>query len=904
MNWPFSVTNLEPPKGEMEKRMRFYDWSRTPLGPIDRWPISLKITVRVVLDCKLPMYLAWGRDFIQFFNDAYLPILGDKHAAALGNDARVTWNEIWPTIGPMWERVLQGEPVGFDDYKLTINRFGYLEDCYFNFSYSPVPDDTGAICGVLVTFAETTKKVFAEKRQSFQLQLADALHGQNTSAELIHTASRLAGEYFLVDRAGYAHIDEQRQLAEVEYDWTNGNLPALSGESWPLTWLGTTVIEELRRGITLAVADVNVDARTESGSQGYAATGIRAFVTVPFIEEGRLRGIFKLHCVAPRRWTEEEITLAGDVARRTGDALRRARAEAELKDETRILELLNKTGQSLTSTLDLDALLQTITDAGTQLAGAHFGSFFYNGRDTNGDALMLYTLSGAPREAFEKLGHPRATPVFSPTFHGHVPVRSDDITKDPRYGKMAPHHGMPKGHLPVRSYLAASVVSKSGAVLGGLFFGHSQPGVFTERTERIIAGIAAQAAIAIDNARLYESSRKSAEEREGLLANERAARADAERLIRSKDEFLAMLAHELRNPLAPVSAAAEILKLAGHDEKGIRQASDIISRQVGHLTHLIDDLMDVSRVTRGLVQLEKENLDVKTLIATAVEQARPLIEARGHVLTTRIEAETAVVFGDRMRLVQVIANLLNNATKYSPVASEITLRLETSEERISISVIDNGNGIEASLLPHVFDLFTQGTRGLDRSAGGLGIGLALVKAIVSLHDGVVTARSAGLNMGSTFTVSLPQIYDKSAGDAPESEMLIPGSFHVMVVDDNIDAAHSLAVLLKALGYQVSVKANAKNALAEAAAHPPQAFILDIGLPDMTGYELAKQLREVEGCKDAFCIALTGYGQPQDREMAKIAGFDHYLIKPANVQLLTRILADVGARNRSTTNCVS
>jgi CheY-like chemotaxis protein len=353
----------------------------------------------------------------------------------------------------------------------------------------------------------------------------------------------------------------------------------------------------------------------------------------------------------------------------------------------------------------------------------------------------------------------------------------------------------------------------------------------------------------------------------------------------------------LRNPLAPISTAAQLLKLANVNENQVMDASEIISRQVKHMTDLIDDLLDVSRVSRGLVQLEKEQVDIKQIVSSAIEQARPLIEARKHVLNLKMGSEDVYVNGDRTRLVQVIANVLNNAAKYTPQGGEIVLAVATQTGSARISVTDNGIGIEPSLLPYVFDLFTQGERTPDRTQGGLGLGLSLVKNITALHGGTVAADSEGSGNGSTFSITLPLVKPEEIvrTDANHNG-LVPGmaaQLRLMIVDDNRDAANSLAALLEAKGHQVTVKETAISALRDAVKHPPHAFILDIGLPDMDGYELARCLRANHATAKATLIALTGYGQAHDRVLSKAAGFDHHCVKPLNVQQLDIILAQVG-----------
>ncbi|WP_165390776.1 ATP-binding protein [Pseudoduganella lutea] len=366
-----------------------------------------------------------------------------------------------------------------------------------------------------------------------------------------------------------------------------------------------------------------------------------------------------------------------------------------------------------------------------------------------------------------------------------------------------------------------------------------------------------------------------------------------------KDEFLAMLAHELRNPLAPIGTAAQLLKTGLADERIRVAASDIIIRQVRHMAHLVDDLLDVSRVTRGLVQLNRVELDMADMVASAVEQALPLIEERRHVLEPHMPDVPATVLGDRTRLVQVIANLLNNAAKYTPPGGRIALYLDIVDSHARVTVRDNGIGIAPSLLPHIFDLFIQGERNPDRAQGGLGLGLTLVKSIVSLHGGFVMAHSDGAGMGSEFTVTLP-LLDK----VPAPAQAAPAAVHhpavrplsLLVVEDNPDAAGVLAELLRSEGHDVAVAEDAETALRRADLAAIDAFILDIGLPGMDGYTLARHLRADPATAGATLLALTGYGQPSDRAQSHAAGFNRHFVKPADPAELLLALQAVNGRD--------
>jgi len=369
---------------------------------------------------------------------------------------------------------------------------------------------------------------------------------------------------------------------------------------------------------------------------------------------------------------------------------------------------------------------------------------------------------------------------------------------------------------------------------------------------------------------------------------------------RQKDQFLAMLAHELRNPLAPIMTAAQLLKLGRHDPKSVSNASEIIARQAAHMTDLVNDLLDVSRVTRGLVTLEKDELDLNVIVAAAVEQVRPLIDARRHALTLQMSGQPAHVLGDRTRLVQVISNILNNAAKYTAPGGRIVLdvAVDADHGRVTVTVSDSGVGIASEVLPYIFDLFTQAERTPDRSQGGLGIGLALVKSLIALHGGTVHAHSAGLGQGSQFSLCLPCLAAPPARQpaaAGAAGQVDAGHLRVMVVDDNTDAAQMLAALLEVQGHAVSVEYDAGGALARARAERPDVLLLDIGLPDMDGYELARRLRSQPENAGATLVALTGYGQHQDREQAGQAGFDHHLVKPADLNQVNEVLAQAEAR---------
>jgi len=386
-------------------------------------------------------------------------------------------------------------------------------------------------------------------------------------------------------------------------------------------------------------------------------------------------------------------------------------------------------------------------------------------------------------------------------------------------------------------------------------------------------------------------------ERTDLLQREREARSNAETKNATKDQFLAMLGHELRNPLAPISSAAQLLALGGVDEARIKHATSIIVRQVKHMTYLVDDLLDVSRVTRGLIKLDRDVLDMKHILADALEQVRPSITNMHHHFTTAMPDEDVFVMGDHKRLVQIFTNLLGNAAKYTPQGGHIALTVQLQNADVVITVKDDGIGMTPELLGRAFELFAQAERTSERSQGGLGLGLALVRSLVVAHGGKVSAHSNGPGKGSVFTVSLPRVAssERPAPSGATMPRATPKALRILIVDDNRDAANMLGEVVKAIGHLPIVEYNPAKALKRAESERPDVCLLDIGLPQMDGYELARRLRVQHRTPKIVLIAVTGYGQQGDYKQALSSGFDYHFVKPVDTEALSALLSEIARR---------
>jgi PAS domain S-box-containing protein len=933
--------------GDAGARTLARDWHAHPLGPIEGWPASLRMSLGMVLGSSFPTFLAWGEEFFVFHNDAYAPLLGNKLEGAIGTPLPRLWSEVWDTMAPLARRVLDGEALFFENFKLTVERKGYPELAWFTFSYSPLRDDTGVVRGLLCTVVEVTDKVLA---------LARHKEAEERYALSIEASGNIGTWAYELD-TGATFVDEQfARLFQVD--------ASLARAGTELERFTDMIHPDDRPRVVAAIEHAiatdtlyNIDYRIPQLSRPEVWVNARGKVfRDPVTGRRRFAG------VAVDITERKKAELARDESERVASqALLR-----ELENRRRLDVLLDAAPVGIVY-VDAAGNLMAANATNREIWGSHPAPGETEGYDEwkgwwpAGDPRAgqrihpdEWPISGALRGEDVNGGIAEIEPFGAPGTRRTILIRTAAIRNERNeiVGAVA-------ANLDITARIAAERAMKDSEarfrsiadLIPQLVWSADASGTndylnmrwreFTGMPEEELAGhgwgkivhpddlpglqeawarsLAAGSPYEVEH-RLYHHSGAwrwvlnralPVTGEDGAIVRWMGALADIDdkkrneeelkAAARRKDEFLAMLAHELRNPLAPISSAAQLLVRAAADEKRVRQSSEIIIRQVRHLTGLVDDLLDVSRVTRGLVELQRDRVDLKAVVASAVEQARPLVEARRHRLDQAMDADPAWVDGDRIRLVQVVANLLNNAAKYTPQGGAIALSLEVGEGSATISVRDNGIGIGPELLPQVFDLFTQAERTPDRAQGGLGLGLALVKSLVGLHGGSVEADSAGAGQGSLFRIVLPLAEagrNRAAGDGrPVAPEELPG-LSILIVDDNHDAAQSLAEILHALGHQVAVAHEPQVALALAKQDWPQVFILDIGLPDIDGYALARRLRAMAEQKPherrAVYLALTGYGQAHDKVLSKAAGFDRHFVKPVDLEALLAALGEAPA----------
>jgi signal transduction histidine kinase/ActR/RegA family two-component response regulator len=991
--------------GEMGALMRSLDWSRTAVGAAETWPQSLRTALSILLETGFPMYIAWGPELTQFYNDGYRPILGStKHPAAMGASTRATFAEIWDIIGPMFQGVMEGRATTLVDFLLPLDRNGFVEECYFIFSYSPIRQENGEVGGVLVTVTETTERVLGARRLRTLQELASRTQKAATAEAACESAAFVLSEnpadlpfalLYLLDAEG------KRATLASAAGLAPGSLArraVIDLEAADPFWPLAAVVESRTARV---VEDLPAAAHLAP---------VRQVVAIPIAQAGERRptGVL-VAAVSPRLILNESYRsflelAAGQIATAIGHARALAEALAEIDRakathlESARQRLEAERGRERLAALFLQAPVAICVMTGPELVFDLANPLYERMVGRTG-------IVGLPiREAFPEL--PEDAPVFEvltrvytrgePFAAEEYPVPLDlgtgevaDVFFKFTVQPMHDHENRVVSVIAVAVDVTSQVTARreveaarrlleavvnqipSGVLLAeapsgrtllanarvSSILGHGalatrsvqdfaaytavhadgRPFAANEYAlTRALAGevvldeeilynhpdgerrvLAASAApvydadgriVAAVNAFSDITGRKRVEEQNRqLLVREREARAEAEVANRSKDEFLAMLGHELRNPLAPIVTALQLMRLRG--DESLLQERTMIERQVHHLIRLVDDLLDVSRITRGKIELKRERIEIAEVVAKAIEMASPLIEQRQHTLRVEVPRHGLAVEADAVRMAQVVANLLNNAAKYTEPHGLLTLAAERKGDLLVLRVRDTGIGLSPEMLPRVFDLFVQEHQALDRAQGGLGLGLSIVRVLVELHGGTVEAHSAGHGRGSEFVVRLPAIpaaeetetaegAEPRAAAAPrEAAPAAGGGLRILIVDDNADAAELLATSVERMGHRAEVAHDGPQGLAAAARFRPEVALLDIGLPVMDGYELAAHLRALPGLAGLRLIAVSGYSQETDLEHAAAAGFESYLVKPIRLERLAEVLAAVsGARD--------
>jgi PAS domain S-box-containing protein len=712
----------------------------------------------------------------------------------------------------------------------------------------------------------------AERLQEMASKLVEA----SSVNEIFDLVVKWGLEHLGIRRALMGMLDRtEGKLVELRYAGPLGEEAAPS--SVPLSAL-IPIAAAARDGAAVYIeTPEQVAAHWPGAEHLFPSSKDMALAAAPLVVRRVVIGALMLGYDRPHRFDDSERAFIQAMAQLCAAAIDRELAHRTLQDSERAHRFLADAGVALAQSLDEVDTLRNVAE----LAIGSFADWCWvDLRDPHSGEIVRVAIAGSRQsktalaENFNdgptNIKPDRTYPGLRALREGE-PVLVRDFTETAWRNAMAGDARLVREPAP-RSVMAVPLRAR-GESFGALTLARndaSRP--YDDRDLQFATEVGRRASVAIENARLYATARRD--------------RAASEEASRAKDQFLAVLGHELRNPLAPIATALRLMSLRAGDACISERA--IIERQVQHMTRLVDDLLDVSRITRGKVELRRRPIDIADVIAKAVEIASPALEQKQHRL--EVDVPTGLtVNGDAGRLAQVFANLLTNSAKYTPPYGDVSVRATGDRRVVRVSVRDTGMGIAPDVLPHVFEVFVQGSR-RDAVRAGLGLGLAIVRSLTELHGGRVEARSSGLNQGSEFVVELPLLEGPTRETARPTPRDHPAPvsrpMRVLVVDDNIDAAEMLAEWLSAIGHSLRVAADGPTALEIAADFKPDVALLDIGLPVMDGYEVARRLRDQPGCAKTRLIALTGYGQESDHERSRRAGFEDHLVKPVDLDAIT------------------
>ena len=710
------------------------------------------------------------------------------------------------------------------------------EPKWWNVRISPILDANGAPERLLAVSRDVSAQRRREMNLEFLASVSEDLVRWTNMREMLQSIGTKVAAHLELSVCAFVEVDESAEQVVINHAWHRADVPGLAGTYRLADFVGDEFIRAARTGEAIIVDDTALDPRT--GPEKFAALQIASFICMPLIRDAQWRFALCLYHSVPHNWREDEIALTRELTERIWMRFERLRAEDAQKNTENALRESEALYRGLFNSMD---------------EGFCIIEMIFDGDNSPVDYLFL-----------------EVNPIFEQQC-GLIDAPGK------RMRELLPEH-------EAFWFEMFGKVALTGEAVRVQVEGKAMQRWFDIQAFRIGGPGSLKVAVIFNNI----TDRRNVEH---TLQVQAQALAD---LDRRKDEFLAMLSHELRNPLAPISNAVHMLRLQKNEDPVQRQARTIIERQVGQLTHLVDELLEISRISTGRVQLRLERISVGGVVDRAIETAQPLITQRLHALTVSLPPQPIWLQADAARLEQVLVNLLTNAAKYTNEGGHIWLTVRQEGDAAVLLVRDTGIGIAAELLPRIFDLFTQAERSLDRSQGGLGIGLCLVQRLVDLHGGTTEVQSV-LGQGSEFVVRLPAVQSPVASSpllsSPPTQP--PGKLcRVLVVDDNVDAADSFALLLTAQGHDVRVAYDGPTALQGAHDFPPDLVLLDIGLPGLNGYEVAKRMRQQNGLETVVLVAMTGYGQETDRQHSKDAGFDHHLVKPADFATVRKILATV------------
>ena len=750
-----------------------------------------------------------------------------------------SWLDLWgaedrPSAQAAVEVAVAGGKGNFVGFFRTLR----AEAKWWDVAISPILDANNKPARLLAVSRDVTRRKQAELNLEFLASVSQDLLRWTGVDEMMQTVGTKMAAYLGLSICAFVEIDDAADQVVISHDWHREDVPSLVGVHRLADFVEGEFIQAARAGTTIVVRDTATDPRT--GPEKFAEFKIASFVCVPLIEDGQWRFALCLYHSEPYDWREDEIALAVELTERIWTRLQRLRIEQALRvSEARFRVLFDRAPIAIYS-CDAAGQIQEFNRCAVDLWGRE--PMQGSTAERFCGSLKLYLSDGT------LLPHEQ-TPMAA-VLKGEIPAAQDiDVVIE-----------RPDGSCISVIVNIVPLKNERGEISGAMNY-------FYDITER---------------SRLEKKTREQAHE----LADQG----------RRKDEFLAMLGHELRNPLAPISNAIHLLRLRQNEDPIQIKACAIIERQLGQLTLLVDDLLEVSRITTGKIHLNEERLMLDKVVENAVETVRQLITQRRHVLALSMPAQAIWLYADAARLEQVLVNLLTNAAKYTDPGGYIWLSIEQQGDEAVLKVRDSGIGIAPELLPRVFDIFSQAERSLDRSQGGLGIGLSVVRRLVEMQRGTVEARST-LGQGSEFVVRLPAVPAVAAlaSTIAEKATQLTRSLRVLVVEDNVDSAETLSMLLRAYGHDVRMAHEGSASVQTALDYQPNVVLLDIGLPGMNGYEVAERLRQQPSLGNLVLVAMTGYGEALARQRSRAAGFDHHLVKPADFDKLQEILASVPAQ---------